>query len=106
MLKNATHCFFRKLIYVIPFLLYFNICAESACPESSQQGALSQSVATRLAEKPPDNLTSPPINRYEFAIDRFEWRDQHWPPHQGAVVFVGSSTITKWRNLERTFGEF
>jgi lysophospholipase L1-like esterase len=106
MLKNATHCFPRGLIYVISFILYFNICAESACPESSQQSALSQSAATSLAEKPPDNLTAPPIDRFELAIKRFEWKDRHWPPHQGAVVFVGSSTFTKWRTLELTFREF
>ena len=35
-------------------------------------------------------------NPWESHIQRFEKRDQESPPPQGAVLFVGSSTIGMW----------
>lgn len=43
---------------------------------------------------------------FEFRIKQFEREDSINLPPKGATVFVGSSTFTKWIDLEKTFSEF
>ncbi len=48
----------------------------------------------------------PPVNQFEFAIKAFERKDSASPPPQHGTVFIGSSTFTKWTDLENEFREF
>ena len=41
--------------------------------------------------------------RWEKAIDAFEKQDAESPPPKGAVLFVGSSTIVRWKTLAEDF---
>jgi hypothetical protein len=45
----------------------------------------------------------PPTNRWESAIAAFEAMDQTNPPPRQAILFVGSSSIRLWPNLEQDF---
>jgi len=40
-------------------------------------------------------------NRFEKEIRQFERSAQKNPPHKGAIVFVGSSSITGWKTLKK-----
>jgi lysophospholipase L1-like esterase len=46
---------------------------------------------------------SPPEARWEKDIRAFEAADKTNPPPQGAVLFIGSSSIRLWANLEQAF---
>ena len=48
----------------------------------------------------------PPVNRFEWQIKFFEVRDKAAPPPQNGTLFVGSSTFTKWTELENVFRDF
>jgi lysophospholipase L1-like esterase len=54
----------------------------------------------RAADAPPAENVE---NRYEAAIRRFESRDQVNPPPSGTALFLGSSSITRWRSLAEDF---
>lgn len=41
--------------------------------------------------------------RFEDAIQRFEEEDRAHPPEPGGILFVGSSSIRMWRDLETAF---
>jgi lysophospholipase L1-like esterase len=43
--------------------------------------------------------------RWEPEISAYERRDATNPPPKGAIVFIGSSTIARWKTLERDFPE-
>ena len=43
--------------------------------------------------------------RWQKAISTFETADKANPPPQGAILFVGSSTIVKWKTLAQDFPE-
>lgn len=43
--------------------------------------------------------------RWQKAITAFETADQASPPPQGAILFIGSSTIVRWKTLARDFPE-
>ena len=45
----------------------------------------------------------PEVNRWEAAIQAFETMDKENPPKQGAVLFVGSSSIRMWKTLKTDF---
>jgi len=42
-------------------------------------------------------------NRWKSNIERFESADQKLPPPQGANLFVGSSSIAKWKDIAHYF---
>ena len=46
-----------------------------------------------------------PANRWEAEIRKFEESDQQNPPAEGAVLFVGSSSIRLWQSLAEDFPE-
>ncbi len=62
-----------------------------------------------LAETPKDKPWPPPqptrhdYGRWEKAISAFEQADKETPPPKGAVLFVGSSTIVRWKTLKEDF---
>jgi lysophospholipase L1-like esterase len=43
--------------------------------------------------------------RWEPAIRAFEAADKTAPPPQGAILFIGSSTIVRWKTLAQDFPE-
>jgi lysophospholipase L1-like esterase len=55
-----------------------------------------------------DPTTSPasPSAKWEKEIAAFEEADRHSPPPQGAIVFVGSSTIRMWKTLADDFAGY
>ena len=48
----------------------------------------------------------PGSQRWEREIQAFEAADQVSPPPQGAILFVGSSTIRMWKRLAEDFLEY
>lgn len=49
--------------------------------------------------------TSHDFGKWEKDIARFEQMDQTNPPPKGALLFIGSSTIGRWKTLARDFPE-
>jgi lysophospholipase L1-like esterase len=43
------------------------------------------------------------LARFENEIKAFETHDQKSPPPKDGILFVGSSTFTKWKNIEKDF---
>jgi lysophospholipase L1-like esterase len=56
------------------------------------------SVPRTWADDKPHNFA-----RWEPAIAAFETADQAQPPPKGAIVFIGSSSIFKWKTLAEDF---
>ncbi len=52
------------------------------------------------AAKPPESL------KWEKDIQAFEAADRAKPPTQGAILFIGSSTIRFWKTLAQDFPEY
>lgn len=46
-----------------------------------------------------------PTGKWEAEIKKFEEADKQKPPAQGAVLFIGSSSIRMWKNLAQDFPE-
>lgn len=46
-----------------------------------------------------------PSERWEKEIQAFEAADKKIPPPQGAILFIGASTIRLWKTLEQDFPE-
>jgi hypothetical protein len=44
-------------------------------------------------------------SRWEKAIADFESQDKTNPPPKGGLVFIGSSTIARWKTLAQDFPE-
>ena len=59
--------------------------------------AAAQTPAQAPAQKPA-------VDRWEADIRKFEAADKVGPPHEGGVVFVGSSSIVRW-NVNEAFPE-
>lgn len=56
-----------------------------------------------VAQKPTAAPPLPQAIRWESAIARFEAADRKSRPPQGAVLFIGSSSIVKWKTLAQDF---
>lgn len=52
---------------------------------------------------PPSKPAKHDFSKWEKAIKAFEEADQKNPPPKGAVLFVGSSTIVRWKTLAEDF---
>ena len=69
--------------------------------------ALIAAGAFSAAAQPPATPPAPPplpqAIRWEATIARFEAADRKNPPPQGAVLFIGSSSIVKWKTLAQDF---
>jgi len=67
---------------------------------------ITSAVASRAADKPADasadKSTSKP-HPFEKDIEAFEAADKKSPPPQGAVLFIGSSSIRMWKTLAADF---
>lgn len=48
----------------------------------------------------------PPGEKWEKEIRAYEEADRKSPPPQGAVLFIGSSTIRLWKTLPQDFSEY
>jgi lysophospholipase L1-like esterase len=47
----------------------------------------------------------PDLKRFEKDIARFEEQDRAKPPPEGAIVFTGSSSIARWKDLAKDFSD-
>lgn len=65
--------------------------------------AISENAQTETAKS---QSQQPPADRFEADICAFEKQDKLHHPNTGCTVFVGSSTFTLWKNLEKNFREF
>ncbi|MBL9116710.1 MAG: hypothetical protein JNJ83_17010 [Verrucomicrobiaceae bacterium] len=65
------------------------------------------SITNLLAEVkwPPPKPTKHDYSKWEKAVSDFEKKDKESPPPKGAVLFVGSSTIVRWKTLAEDFPE-
>lgn len=52
---------------------------------------------------PPPQPTKHDFAKWEKAVSAFEKADKESPPPKGAVVFVGSSSIVRWKTLKEDF---
>lgn len=52
---------------------------------------------------PPPRPTKHDYGKWEKAVSAFEKADKESPPPKGAVLFVGSSTIVRWKTLKEDF---
>jgi len=64
----------------------------------TKQAAPGASTTTAVQAQQPD---SPPLNRFERAIEAFEAADQEGASNMGKIVFTGSSSIRMWKSLEQ-----
>lgn len=46
-----------------------------------------------------------PSRRWEQTIEQFEAADRKSPPPEGAILFIGSSSIVRWKTLAEDFSE-
>jgi lysophospholipase L1-like esterase len=58
-----------------------------------------QSATVTSAQQPHDS------SRWEKAIATFEAEDKSNPPPKGALLFIGSSTIVRWKTLAQDYAE-
>ena len=49
---------------------------------------------------------TPNLQRFEKTIAGFEAKDKDHPPPKDPIVFTGSSSIARWKDLAKTFPEF
>ena len=61
-------------------------------------------VALLLSVFPLRGIADPA--KWEKAIAAFEQADREYPPQKGGIVFTGSSTIARWKNLADYFSGF
>jgi lysophospholipase L1-like esterase len=47
-----------------------------------------------------------PSERFEKDIQRFEAADRKSPPPQGAILFIGSSSVVRWKTLAEDFPDY
>lgn len=52
------------------------------------------------AQQPPPLLPPQDPNQWEPAIQAFEQQDKQAPPPKGGIVFVGASSIVRWKLAE------
>lgn len=58
-----------------------------------------QSATVTSTQQPHDS------SRWEKAIATFEAEDKSNPPQKGALLFIGSSTIVRWKTLAQDYAE-
>jgi hypothetical protein len=66
----------------------------------------SSSVVALRAAEPAASPKPHDFAKWEKAVAAFEEKDKTNPPPKGAVLFVGSSTIVRWKTLAQDFPEF
>ena len=69
-----------------------------ACSQSQQEGT-SRSTPTTSTASPDDHNFA----RWEKQIAAYEKMDRDNPPAEGGVLFIGSSTIRRWKTLAQDF---
>jgi len=75
--------------------------AVAACPWSAL--AADAPAAPAAAAPATAAPAADPAAKWEKDIQAFEKKDKESPPPAGATLFVGSSTFTKWKELEADF---
>jgi len=67
---------------------------------------LSGSLVALRAAEPAATPKPHDFAKWEKAVAAFEEKDKTNPPPKGGVLFVGSSTIVRWKTLAEDFPEF
>src|SRR4051812_28063834 len=81
---------------LIPFFVAAVLISLSSVAVRAQQPQSSQATS---AQQPHDS------SRWEKAIAAFEAEDKTHPPPKGALLFIGSSTIVRWKTLAQDYPE-
>jgi lysophospholipase L1-like esterase len=61
------------------------------------------SAGCHTAPPPPNSLATHNSTKWESAIATFEASDRTNPPPKNAIVFIGSSSIVRWKSLAQDF---
>jgi lysophospholipase L1-like esterase len=83
----------KNLLGILLSLLTIFACGSA---EDSSPAAASQSLSP---SSPDTSYTGKPLNRFDEAILAFETEDQSRTPQSDEVLFIGSSSIRKWKTL-------
>jgi lysophospholipase L1-like esterase len=89
--------FFRRQtvsLVVLPLLSFLSLCLSGACFAQEAKPPVAAPNAAPAV---------PAADRWEAAIAKFEEADKKNPPPKGAVLFVGSSSIVRWKTLAKDF---
>lgn len=54
-----------------------------------------------LRESPVCALETHSLDRFEAEVQAYEAQDKKQPPERGCTLFIGSSTFTRWKSLEK-----
>ncbi len=87
-LRTVHEGFAALLVFLSFFVFFLSVAPVCAASPASQAAAASQ--AARAA-------------RFEGAVKAFEAQDESNPPPKGAVLFLGSSSIERWKTLATDF---
>ncbi|HEX3997726.1 MAG TPA: SGNH/GDSL hydrolase family protein [Pirellulales bacterium] len=68
--------------------------------------ASSTVITSQAVENPAGKPAKSPSLRWEREIRAFEAADKKSPPPQGAVLFIGSSSIRMWKTLAQDFPDY
>lgn len=89
----------KNLLFLLVFTLCFS-CSSNEEQPSNQEETGTPTTDSEMLELSP---TGEPINRFEQAILNMEREDSLRTPKEGEVLFIGSSSIRFWKNLESDF---
>jgi lysophospholipase L1-like esterase len=107
-LRRATAAF-RLGVHIRSALcvcLCFGVCFYSCGATSAVPQVPPEPTAPPAGEAArPAGDKANPADKWEAAIARFEEADRKSPPPKGAILFVGSSSIVRWKTLAQDFPE-
>ena len=93
------------LLIVITCVLSFVRCTNNSAPPAFQTQNPDSIKITQKENESLGNLfdivDSARLVRFEYEIDRIEQRYKFEKPAKNAILFVGSSSIRKWKTLEK-----
>lgn len=89
----------------VPLVLLcaFTVLGGSACAQTPNTPPTSTTPAAASAAPKLTNFEKHKPESWEKAIAAFEAADKKSPPPQNAVLFIGSSSIVKWKTLAQDF---
>lgn len=77
--RSLRHLFFAAFLFTAGALLMGQAATPTSAPATQKE------------------------NRFEKTIQKFEEQDKHTPPPQHAILFIGSSTFTRWKDIQNDF---
>ncbi len=94
----------NKILRFLSFLCGVAVLVLSLLCVSAQTTSPAVTTNPSAASKPAAKVVR--LDRFESSINKFEKKDKESLPPPGGVLFVGSSTFTKWTELEEDLKEF